>query len=160
MHISQSNQINAHELSQTPPCFSSFNKGGGRGGPSKWYWEGHLSLYGELRPPPPNTTYHLRGGPSKPPSPAKPPPQIHKTAFFSSFDQSTSESDSGKMGRNFEKQREVFLHNRLKNKNLSHFFHRCHKLGESKPSLSPIFHFFVFSCFSHDFAGAVSVRWR
>jgi hypothetical protein len=56
-------------------------------------------------------------------------------------------------------ERFLFRHG-LKNKNLSHILHRCQEQGESKPSFSPFFQFFVFSCFSHDFAGAVSASWR
>jgi hypothetical protein len=60
------------------------------------------------------------------------------------------------MGMNFENMREVFVHHGMNNKNLSHILHRFHQLGESKPSLSPIFQvswFFLFwsrfceSCF-------------
>jgi hypothetical protein len=64
------------------------------------------------------------------------------------------------METNFKKLREVFVHNGMKNKNLFHIFHRCHQLGESKPSFSPFFQVSNFSCFSPDFAGAVSARWR
>jgi hypothetical protein len=46
---------------------------------------------------------------------------------------------------NFEKPREVFLHNGMKNKNLSPFLHRCHHMGESKLSFSLIFRISGFS---------------
>jgi hypothetical protein len=49
------------------------------------------------------------------------------------------------MEMNFKNTREVFVHNGLKNKNLFHIFHRCHQLGESKPSFSLIFQIFGFS---------------
>jgi hypothetical protein len=57
---------------------------------------------------------------------------------------------------NFQNQREVFVSNGMKKKNLSHNLHRCQQLGESNPYLSPIFQASIFSCFSHDFVGAVS----
>jgi hypothetical protein len=49
------------------------------------------------------------------------------------------------METKFKKPREVFVQNGLKNKNLFHIFHRCHQLGESKPSFSLIFQIFSFS---------------
>jgi hypothetical protein len=70
------------------------------------------------------------------------------------------EDDSGKTEMDFQKLREVFFQNGMKNKNLFHIFHRCHQLGESKPSFSPFFQVSSFSCFSPDFAGAVSASWR
>jgi hypothetical protein len=73
---------------------------------------------------------------------------------------SSSETDSGQMKMNFKKPREVFLHNGMKNKNLSHFFHRCHEQGESKPSFRPFFPDFSFFRYSPDFAGAVTASWR
>jgi hypothetical protein len=48
---------------------------------------------------------------------------------------------------NFQNEREVFVNNGLKNKTLSQNLHRHHKLGESKPYLSPIFQASIFSCF-------------
>jgi hypothetical protein len=68
-----------------------------------------------------------------------------KITHFCLFSMTSSEGDSGKTETYFKKPREVFLHNRMKNKNLSQFFHRCHEKGESKPSLSPIFPVFHFS---------------
>jgi hypothetical protein len=50
----------------------------------------------------------------------------------------------------FENMREVFVQNGWKNNNLYHNLHRCHNLGESNPSLSPIFQASIFSCFGHD----------
>jgi hypothetical protein len=64
------------------------------------------------------------------------------------------------MKMKFKKPKEVFVHHGLKNKNLSQFLQRCHQLGESKLSFSLIFWIFGFSCYSPDFAGAVSARWR
>jgi hypothetical protein len=52
---------------------------------------------------------------------------------------------SGKMKTNFKNRERFFLHNGMKNKNLSHFFHRCHEQGESKPSSRPFFPDFRFS---------------
>jgi hypothetical protein len=45
----------------------------------------------------------------------------------------------------FKNMREVFSYNRLKNKNLSQFFHRSYEQGESKTSSRPIFPDFQFS---------------
>jgi hypothetical protein len=59
---------------------------------------------------------------------------------------SFSGGDSGQMKMDFQNPREVFSQHGLNNKNLSHFFHRHHEQGESKPSLRPfflVFHFFV-----------------
>jgi hypothetical protein len=67
--------------------------------------------------------------------------------------------DSGQTKMNFKKPREVFVHNGMKKeKAIFHIFHRCHQLGESKPSFIPFFQVFGFSCFSLDFAGAVSAK--
>jgi hypothetical protein len=95
-------------------------------------------------PPPEKNAYHLRGGPEYHQS------QKKKTlfqffAYFRLFSMSSSEAVFGKMKMNFKKPREVFLHNGMKNKNLSQFFHRCHEQGESKPSSRPFFPDFLFS---------------
>jgi hypothetical protein len=47
---------------------------------------------------------------------------------------------------NFKNPKEVFVPHGQKKKKFSQFFHRCHHLGESKPSSSPsvsVFHFSV-----------------
>jgi hypothetical protein len=57
----------------------------------------------------------------------------------------SSEADSGRKKTNFKKQREFFLHNRMKNKNLSHFFIYT-TIWENRSYLSASF--FVFSVLS------------
>jgi hypothetical protein len=109
--------------------------------------------------PPPNTTYHLRGVRPIPLSLQNRPPQIFQNRPFFPVQQSSSEADSGKMKMNFKKPREVFVHNGMKNKNLSHFFTGATS-WENRSHLSASFFSFRFSCFSPDFAGAVSARWR
>jgi hypothetical protein len=44
---------------------------------------------------------------------------------------------------------EVIVKNGPKRINLFHFSHRCHQLGDSKESLSPIFSVFMISCLRH-----------
>jgi len=95
-------------------------------------------------PPPLNTTYHLRGGPEYHLPLQKPLSHKSKTAF-AQFDHLSSESIFGQTNMNFEKPREIFLCNGMKNKNLSQFFHRFHEQGESKPSSRPFFPVFHFS---------------
>jgi hypothetical protein len=120
-------------------------------------------------PPPPPTSHHLRGvrnecflkttpkhlsaphasGPPPPP-PLKPlttsgGSEITTFAHFRVFNQSFFEGISGQMEMNFKKPKEVFVHNGTKNKKISHFLHRYHEKGESKPSSSPIFPVFHFS---------------
>jgi hypothetical protein len=85
------------------------------------------------------------GGPKYHLPPCKTAHSKTQNCLFSSSDQSSSEADSGQTKMNFEKPREVFLHNELKNKNLSYFFHRFHHLGESKLSFSLIFWILVLS---------------
>jgi hypothetical protein len=53
---------------------------------------------------------------------------------------------------NFQNPKEVIVKNGPKNINLFHFLHRCHGLGDSKESLSPIFSVFMISCLRHVFA--------
>jgi hypothetical protein len=55
------------------------------------------------------------------------------------FDQSSSKEIYRITRAHFEKLKEVFLHNGLKYNNLSHIFHRCHGLGETRASLSLFF---------------------
>ena len=43
------------------------------------------------------------------------------------------------MEYNLRKPKEVFVHQRLIQKNISHFFNRCHSLEDSNESLWPIF---------------------
>jgi hypothetical protein len=119
-------------------------------------------LHKPLEPPSPKTN-HLppQGGPEYYLSPKNHFfPIFLKIAHFCLFNMSSSEADSGQMKMNFENLRDFFLHNRLNKKTLSQFLHRCQKLGESKPSSSPIFSVFHFFYYSPDFSGAISVRWR
>jgi phosphoribosyl 1,2-cyclic phosphodiesterase len=60
----------------------------------------------------------------------------------------------------FSKSKEVIVKNRPKNINLFHFSHRCHGLGDSKESLSPIFSVFMISCLRHVFVTRISASWR
>jgi hypothetical protein len=94
-------------------------------------------------PPSPKTAYHLRGVRNT--TYPKKKPLFPNFTHFCLFSMSSSEADSGRNEENFKKPREVFLHNGMKNKNLSHFFHRCHEKGESKPSSRPFFPVFHFS---------------
>jgi hypothetical protein len=57
---------------------------------------------------------------------------------------SSSEADYGKTKMNFEKPREVFLHNGLKNKNLSIFFTGATSWENRSHLRAPFFHFFIF----------------
>jgi hypothetical protein len=137
----------------TPPCHPKFNK---RGGPEWLYYETtHWTLFGstcQRTPPPPpkkkkkKTAYHLRGVPEYclPEKKTLSPIFFQKIAHFFLFSVSSYESDSKQMKMNFKKMREVFFHNGMKNENLSHFFHRFHEQGESKPALRPFFQFFIF----------------
>jgi hypothetical protein len=120
---------------------------------------GQVSPPGEIGPPLP-IPLTTSGGSDQNHSPSKTAlPKFSKTIFACST-RHLPKQIPGKMKMNFEKPREVFLHNGLKNKNLSQVFHRYHHLGESKLSFSLIFQISDFSCFSPNFAGAVSVRWR
>jgi hypothetical protein len=102
-------------------------------------------LHKPVDPPQKKTAYHLRGGPEyRLPKKNHFPQFFLKIAHFFLFSMSSSETDSGKTKMNFEKPREVFLRNGMKNKNLSHFLHRCHHLGESKLSFSLNFWIFGF----------------
>jgi hypothetical protein len=100
-----------------------------------------------------------QGGSGIPPIPKK-NRFFHFFAYFRLFSMSSSKAIFGQMKTNFKKPREVFLHNGMKNKNLSQFFHRCHEQGESKPSFEALFSRFSFFCYSPDFAGAVTASWR
>jgi hypothetical protein len=94
--------------------------------------------------PPKKNRLPPQGGSRIPPIPRKKPPLSFFT-YFRLFSMSSSEAVSGKMKTNFKKPRQVFIHNGMKNKNLSHFFHRCHEQGESKPSSRAFFPYFLFS---------------
>jgi hypothetical protein len=96
-----------------------------------------------------------------PPFPKKPlSPKFSKLPVFCLFDTLSFEVDSGQEETYFQNPREVFVHNRLKNKKLFHILYRCHQLGESKLFFSLIFRIFGFSCCSPNFAGDVSASWR
>jgi hypothetical protein len=93
-------------------------------------------------------------------SPKPPSPKNSKPPFLPVQHQFSSEADSGKMKMNFEKPREVFLHNGMKNKNLFIFFTGATSWENRSHLSASFFQIFDFSCFSPDFAGAVSARWR
>jgi hypothetical protein len=102
----------------------------------------------KLADPPSKTTYHLRGGLEYhlPPKKSLSPISFLKIADFFMFIMSSSKGDSGKKETYFTKPREVFFQHGLKKEKFFPILHRFHHLGESKPSLSPIFfifHFFV-----------------
>jgi len=73
----------------------------------------------------------------------KSPPQ-DEAAFsemwhFYYAEPSFSNDDSERLEDHFEKWSEDFVPNFSKNNNLFGFIHRCHRCGESNPSLSPSF---------------------
>jgi hypothetical protein len=61
---------------------------------------------------------------------------------------------------NFKNTKEVIVNKIPKNINLFHFSHMCHRLGDSKEYLSPMFSVFVISCLRHVFVTPVVARWR
>ena len=64
---------------------------------------------------------------------------------------------------NSGKPKEIFVHNRLIHKNLSHFCNNCYLLRDSKSSLWPIFqgfNYLIISCFSHNFPACILINWR
>lgn len=63
---------------------------------------------------------------------------------FLLFQQFTSRLISDKMEMNFETVKEIFVKNKINNKNLFHFLHRCHILEYSNESLQPIFQISLF----------------
>ena len=67
---------------------------------------------------------------------------------------SFSNDDSEQMENHFENLEEDFVPNMSNNNNLSWFSYRCHVLGESNLSLSPIFWISDFSCFDTCFQNA------
>jgi hypothetical protein len=98
-------------------------------------------------PPPPKKKKNRlppQGGSGIPPIPKK-KPLLSFFTYFCLFNMSSSEAVSGQMKTNFKNRERFFLHNGMKNKNLSQFFHRCHEQGESKPSSRPFFPDFHFS---------------
>jgi hypothetical protein len=95
-------------------------------------------------PPPPLKPLTTSGGVRNTTHPEKKPPFSFFLPIFA-CSACLFRGHFGKMKTNFKKPREVFLHNGMKNKNLSQFFHRCHEQGESKPSSRPFFPDFRFS---------------
>jgi hypothetical protein len=71
------------------------------------------------------------------------PPQIHKTTFLPVSTSQLPGRISGKWKRILKNERGFCSERDEEQKNLP-FFHRCHQLGESKPSFSPFFRFPVF----------------
>jgi hypothetical protein len=96
-------------------------------------------------PPPPKKKPLTTSGGSGIPPITKKKPLFQIFAYFRLFSMSSSEAVFGQIKTNFKKPREVFLRNGMKNKKISHFFHRCHEQGESKPSSRPFFPDFHFS---------------
>jgi hypothetical protein len=93
-------------------------------------------------PPPPPKPLTTLGGVRNTAFPKKKKPFFPNFTLFCLFSMSFSGGDSGKMKMDFQNPRDFFSHHGLKNKNLSHFFHKCHEKGESKPSSRPIFFIF------------------
>jgi hypothetical protein len=65
--------------------------------------------------------------------------------FFACFTMCSSEAISGQTKKYFKNPREVFSHNGLKKKRLSHFLKWSYEHGESNPSSRPFFPYFHFS---------------
>jgi hypothetical protein len=131
-----------------PLTIRNLTRGGGGGGSGMMVFHYHpldrCHPHIPADPPPKKNLLPPQGGSGIPPIPKKPPFSFF--AYFRLFSMSSSEAIFGKMKTNFKKPREVFLHNGMKNKKISHFFHRYHEQGESKPSSRPFFpdfHFFV-----------------
>jgi hypothetical protein len=125
MHISQKLK-STHNFSGPPPVHPNFNEGGGGGGSGKSGFHldtCHHQVLPDPPPPPPLIPLTTPGGVWNTTFPSKNhlPPKS-KNCFFAQFDHLSSERISGKTRRNFEKPREVFLHNGMKNNNLSQFF--------------------------------------
>jgi hypothetical protein len=141
-----------------PRAFRTLTEGGGGGGgPISGIGRDtcHLQVILAPPPPPPNTTYHLRGGPEYHLSPKNHfPPIFQNRPFFVCLTPHLAKRILGKRKMKFKKPKEVFVHNGLKNKNLSHFLQRCHQLGESKLSFSLIFSDFWFFLLQSRFCGS------
>jgi hypothetical protein len=96
----------------------------------------------EPPPPPKKNCLPPQGGSGIPPIPKK--PLFSFFAHFCLFIMPSSKADSGRTKMIFKKLRDIFLHNGMKNKNLSQFFHKFHEQGESMLSFSLFFWIFGF----------------
>jgi hypothetical protein len=103
-----------------------------------------VSPPGEIRTPPPNTTYHLRGDPTKTTLPSKTALPKNSKSCFSSFNQ-FSEDDSGKMEDVFSKIKRGFCSSRAEEQKPLPYFSQVPPVGRIKAIFQP--HFFSFSVF-------------
>ena len=87
--------------------------------------------------------------------------EIPVAALFFQFLSLSLGEDYKDMEMNSGKPKEVFFHNGLIHKNLSHFCKNYYRLRDSNSSLWPIFqglNYLIISCFSHKFPERISIN--